>query len=252
MERLGEEIVSALTPTEIFNINLFGIRISITDTVISMWIAMALIIGVVIFLTRSFKTIPEGRQNVVEIAVEFINNFTQDTIGHHWKTFAPFIGTLLFFLVTANIISIFNFIPTGETLYRITGNEPFANWPKYSIRPPAKDVNVPFALATVTTFFIIYGAIKFKKVSGWLKSFVQPIPILLPLNIMEYFIRILSLSFRLFGNILGAFIIMELIYMVVPLALPAALSIYFDLFDGALQAYIFVYLSTFYIAEAVE
>ena len=77
-------------------------------------------------------------------------------------------------------------------------------------------------------------------------------PILTPINILEIFIRPLSLCMRLFGNVLGAFVIMELVTLVVPVGVPAILSLYFDVFDGLIQAYVFVFLTSLYIAEAVE
>jgi F-type H+-transporting ATPase subunit a len=75
---------------------------------------------------------------------------------------------------------------------------------------------------------------------------------MLPFNLLEYGIRPLSLSLRLFGNILGAFVLMRLIEMVMPVFLPPIFGLYFDLFDGIIQAVIFTYLSTVYIAEAIE
>ena len=81
---------------------------------------------------------------------------------------------------------------------------------------------------------------------------MQPIAIMTPINILEVFIRPLSLCMRLFGNVLGAFVIMELVELVVPVGVPAILSLYFDLFDGLVQAYVFVFLTSLYIAEAVE
>lgn len=249
---IGKELMHALSPRDIIDVEIFGYPFNITDTVITMWIAMAVIIALACIFTRKLVTVPEGKQNGIEIVVEGINKFTKNTIGHHWKHFAPFIGTLIIFLIVSNIISIFSFVPSSEQLYELTHWGIFERLPEYSIRPPTKDINVPFALATVTTIFVIYGGIKIKRLSGWLKSFIEPSVIMLPMKVMEYFIRVLSLSFRLFGNILGAFIVMELIYFAFPVILPAALSIYFDLFDGALQAYIFVFLTTFYIAEAVE
>ena len=73
-----------------------------------------------------------------------------------------------------------------------------------------------------------------------------------PINILEVFIRPLSLCMRLFGNVLGAFVIMELVELVIPVGVPAILSLYFDFFDGLIQAYVFVFLTSLYIAEAVE
>ncbi|MBS6646956.1 MAG: F0F1 ATP synthase subunit A, partial [Clostridiaceae bacterium] len=73
-----------------------------------------------------------------------------------------------------------------------------------------------------------------------------------PINILELFIRPLSLCMRLFGNVLGAFVVMELIKMVIPVAVPAAFSCYFDIFDGLIQAYVFVFLTSLFIKEAIE
>ena len=89
-------------------------------------------------------------------------------------------------------------------------------------------------------------------VKKWLHKFVEPIAIVTPINILEVFTRPLSLCMRLFGNVLGAFVIMELIKMVVPVVLPAVFSLYFDLFDGLLQAYVFVFLTSLYISEEIE
>ena len=85
-----------------------------------------------------------------------------------------------------------------------------------------------------------------------MKRFTKPMAILTPINILEIFIRPLSLCMRLFGNVLGAFVIMELVKLVVPVGVPAILSLYFDVFDGLIQAYVFVFLTSLYISEAVE
>ena len=75
---------------------------------------------------------------------------------------------------------------------------------------------------------------------------------MLPFNIMDYGTRLLSLSLRLFGNILGGLVMMYLIEGLLPVLLPPVMAIYFDLFDGILQAGIFVFLTTLYISEAVR
>ena len=87
---------------------------------------------------------------------------------------------------------------------------------------------------------------------GWLHAFAQPVAVILPLNILELFIRPLSLCMRLFGNVLGSFVVMELIKMLLPVFLPIPFSMYFDIFDGIIQAYVFVFLTTLFIKEAVE
>ena len=94
--------------------------------------------------------------------------------------------------------------------------------------------------------------LRYKGVKGWLKGLVSPTPVMLPFNLMEYAIKPLSLCLRLFGNILGAYIIMLLIEAVAPVIFPPIAGLYFDLFDGLIQAVVFAFLSTIYIAEAIE
>ena len=94
------------------------------------------------------------------------------------------------------------------------------------------------------SIIIIEGAgIYHKGLFKWLHGFTEPVVVVTPINILEVFTRPLSLCMRLFGNVLGAFVIMELLKMVVPIFIPAVFSCYFDLFDGLLQAYVFVFLT---------
>jgi F-type H+-transporting ATPase subunit a len=181
-----------------------------------------------------------------------INDMVKDAIGHHWRPFAPYLGSLILFLLISNIMSIFDVLPNWEQLYKLTHFEFFEKLPQFNLRPPTKDINVTSSLAIMSIVIVIFAGIRYKNFKGWLKSFLEPIPIMLPFKILEYIIKPLSLCLRLFGNILAGFIIMELVYMAVPAVVPAALAIYFDLFDGILQAYIFVFLTSLYIGEAIE
>ena len=81
---------------------------------------------------------------------------------------------------------------------------------------------------------------------------MEPMPSMLPINILELVIKPLSLCMRLFGNVLGAFVVMELIKLIVPVGLPVVFSFYFDVFDGLIQAYVFVFLTSLFMAEAME
>ena len=113
-------------------------------------------------------------------------------------------------------------------------------------------MTVTLTLAVMSIILVEYAGIHKRGWKGWLKSFAQPVAIVTPINIMEIFIRPLSLCMRLFGNVLGAFVIMELIKWVVPLIVPLPFSFYFDIFDGLIQAYVFVFLTSLYISEATE
>ena len=111
---------------------------------------------------------------------------------------------------------------------------------------------IPYLSAMMSIVLIEVAGIRARGTKGWLKSFAEPMPIILPINILEVFIKPLSLCMRLFGNVLGSFVIMELLKMVVPAVLPAVFSCYFDIFDGLIQAYVFVFLTGLFIKEATE
>lgn len=226
-QNLQAELLGRLQPQTVFSIPVLG-GIPVTETVIVTWIIMAILTVSSILLVRNFTLIPSGVQNMIEIIVESINNFVKGIIGHEWKTFAPYIGTVALYLSLSDTISIFG------------------------IEPPTKDLNVTLALSVMTMAVVVTAGIRLKGLGKWLKGFKDPIILILPMNILELFIRPLSLSMRLFGNILGSFIIMELIYHVIPIGLPAILSLYFDIFDGLIQMIVFIFLSTLFIKEAIE
>ena len=149
-------------------------------------------------------------------------------IGPEGKAYVPYLTTVLLYIGVSNIIGLFGF------------------------KSPTKDLNVTIALAVMSIVLVEAAGIYHLGVKKWLHKFVEPIAIVTPINILEVFTRPLSLCMRLFGNVLGAFVIMELIKMVVPVVLPAVFSLYFDLFDGLLQAYVFVFLTSLYIREEIE
>ena len=119
-------------------------------------------------------------------------------------------------------------------------------------KPPTKDINVTIALALMSIILIEYSGIHSRGVKGWVKSFAEPMPMIAPINVMEIFIRPVSLCMRLFGNILGGFVVMELIKGVILVIVPIPFSLYFDVFDGLIQAYVFVFLTSLFIKEQVE
>jgi F-type H+-transporting ATPase subunit a len=237
---LGQRIREAMAFRTIFTVHVGNISVPITETVVTTWIVMAVLIALSLILTRRLREVPVGPQVFLEALVGFLNDFTEKQIGHHWRAFAPYLGTVALFLGVANLIGFFSPLPA------------FGFEPPFSIKPPTRDINVTAALAVMTILIVIISSFRYKGFVGWLKSFIKPMPFMLPFNIIEYGIKPLSLCLRLFGNVLGAFIIMELIAMIVPMFVPPVASLYFDFFDGLIQAVVFVFLSTLYIAEAVE
>jgi F-type H+-transporting ATPase subunit a len=236
--------LEALEIKTIFTVSLFGYGIPITETVAVSWLVMLILIIGSLLLTRRLREIPQRAQTILETAVEFLNKFSQEQFGPLAKALGPYIGTLFLFLVTSNVIGVISPMEIKAFGRELT--------PLFFIRPPTRDINVTAALAVLSILLVILCGIKARGFRGWLKRFLHPLPMMLPFNIMEYASRTLSLALRLFGNILGGFVLMHLIEGLIPVALPMALALYFDFFDGIVQAGIFVFLTSLYIAEAVK
>jgi len=223
----------------------------ITDSVIGIFIVTAAIVIFAVLSTRKLNKVPKGLQKAAEYLVEFINNLLKSSIHDHYKAFSTYICTFLLFIGFADILSIFNFIPTGHFLANVFNNPSLEHF-ELPIEPPTKNFNVTLALALTTIVFVIVAEFRFKGFKGWLKGFYKPNPIYGFVRILDYFIRPLSLCLRLFGNILGGFIAVSLAYTALPIIFPIIVNMYFDLFDGLLQAYVFVFLTVMYLSEAVE
>ncbi len=216
--------------------NLPYLNIPITNVVIMSWITMAVLIIWAWVSTRNLKLVPKGKQNVAEIVVETITDFVTNIIGPDGKKFAPYLGTVALFLAISN---------TAGALFmsELTGG---------IIGPSTRGIAIPVALAIMTILLTIGAGIQKKGLFGFIKSLFKPIFILFPFNVLEFFIKPLSLSMRLFGNILGAYVLMEMILNSIPIVFPSFACLYFDLFDGLLQVFVFVLLSSLYIAEEVK
>ena len=140
-----------------------------------------------------------------------------------------------------------------EALRPLAGNGGRANLiGLVGLVPPTKNLNVTAALGLSSMVVIYTAAFRVHGVRGGFGQFLKPSPVMLPINIMEVAIRPLSLCMRLFGNVLAAFIVMELVKMVAPAVVPVAFSLYFDIFDGIIQTIVFVFLTAIFIGEALE
>ena len=228
MGSLAEELMNELNCETAFTIPVFG-GIQVPESVVATWIIMAFLVVASLYLTRNLQIVPTGKRQVfVESCVTFLQDFFTGIFGEHGKRYVPYLGTVLLFIGCANLIGLFG------------------------IKPPTKDLNVTAGLAIMSIVLIEYAGIHQKGVKGWVKSFAEPMSIITPINILEIFIKPLSLCMRLFGNVLGAFVVMELIKIIVPAIIPVAFSLYFDIFDGLIQAYVFVFLTALFIKEAIE
>ena len=236
--------MESLSIKTVFTLTLLGYNIPITETVVVSWIVMAILIVVSIAITRKLRIIPQGPQVILETGVEFLNNFSKDQFGSFAKYLGPYMGSLFLFIITANVIGVLSPPEIKAFSYEFI--------PPFPLRPPTRDINVTAALAAISILLVLVCGIAARGLRGWLKNFLNPIPLMLPFNILEYGTRLLSLALRLFGNILDGYVMMGLIEGILPIALPAVFALYFDFFDGLLQAAIFVFLTSLYISEAVK
>lgn len=225
---IAEKLVEELNTETVFS--LFGGRITFDEGTVVSWIIMAVFLIVGIILTRGLKVQGEisKRQLFLEMCVEKMHSFFHKNMGKDGDRYIPWLMTVAIYIGACNMCGIFGF------------------------KSPTKELNVTLGLALTSIILVQYAGIHKKGTKGWLKSFAKPVAIVLPINLLELIIKPMSLCFRLFGNIIGAYIIMKLIEAVVPVGLPVALSLYFDIFDGFIQAYVFVFLTSLYIQEAIE
>ena len=214
-----------------------NIEFLITETTVNTWIVMGLILllGVIVRIKSAkwdFTKKPKGLQNIVEMCVDAWDKFFRNTSSEKVIYLAPWFFTLFVFLMISNMIG-------------ITG-----------LRPPTADWGMTFPLA-VSSFFLFQFAGLRHRPKSYLKSiFLEPLFVFAPLNVIGELARPISLSFRLFGNVLGGMILLSLLYGIAPIivqfALPIPLHIYFDLAAGALQAVIFTVLSLVFVGMSAE
>ena len=228
MENLASSLLEELNCETVFKIPFLG-GIEIAESTVITWVIMAVLTLLAWLLTRNLKVNHiSRRQAAVESAVTWLNGFVEGMIGEKGKRYVPYLVTVLVYIGFSNVIGLFG------------------------LKPPTKDMNVTAALALMSIILIEASGIREKGVKTWLKGFAQPVAVITPINILEVFIRPLSLCMRLFGNVLGAFVIMELIKQLIPVGVPLVFSFYFDIFDGLIQAYVFVFLTSLLIKEAIE
>ena len=197
------------------------------------------IIAVISFLGNSnLKTIPEGVQNFTEYITEFIRDLAKAQIGEHdYLAWVPYVGTIFLFILVSNW--------SGALLpWRLI------EIPNGELAAPTNDINTTVALALLTSISYFYAGFA-KKGLGYFKRYVSPSPLLLPINVLEDFTKPLSLSFRLFGNIVADELVVAVLISLVPLVVPIPIML-LGLFTSGIQALVFATLPGAYIGEAFE
>lgn len=214
----------------------FGQELWITDTTVGAWIITAVLLLIGFIANRKLKAagdndIPGAFQSMLEMGMEALENMAQGILGGNARRFANYIGTIFLFILFCNLSGLFG------------------------LRAPTADYGVTFLLGMFTFFIVNYQGLKNRGV-GHFTSLFQPIPVLFPINVIGEIANPISISLRLFANLLSGVIIMGLWYGMMPwfakIGIPAALHVYCDLFSGCIQTYVFCMLTMVYINDKME
>ncbi len=208
---------------------------NITSAIIVQWVII-LILGIGSFLlTRNLKQKPGKIQAALEKLYETIESLVTETMGETYESFIPYIGTLIIYLLMLNFTGLIG------------------------IEPPTKDLSITIGFALSTFLVIHVNAIKRNGPAEYVKGYAKPFAVMLPINIMEKVVLPVSLSLRLFGNMLAASILVNLVYealgsvaIVAQIGLPIIVHGYFDLFDGTIQMLVFTMLTMINIKLTAE
>ncbi len=198
------------------------------DTLMMTWLAMAIVIVLAVLATRRLSLVPSGWQNVLEIAVSALVEQIEVTMGTKGKWLAPLIITLFLFLLVSNWLGL---IP-GFT-------------------SPTNDLNTTLGLALMVIALVHVLGIVNKGPARYFKHFFEPYIPFVIINIIEELAKPITLSFRLFGNILAGEVLLIILGLLVPYVIPTA-WLAFSVFVGVIQAFIFTMLSMSYLANSVQ
>ena len=208
------------------------------QVLIIIWFVIALLLLFSILGTRNAERIPNSFQNFTELVLDFAVDIPREQIGESfYKEWVPFVSTLFLFIFGCNWIGAI--VPWK-----------LISLPSGELAAPTNDINTTVALALLTSFAYFYAGLS-KKGFGYFKRYIEPLPLLLPINILEDFTKPLSLSFRLFGNVLADELTITVLTSLVPLIIPLPIML-LGVFAGSVQALIFSTLAAAYIAEALE
>jgi len=205
---------------------------------IVIWFVAILLLIAAKLSTSSLEKTPKGWQNFMEAVLDFTQDIAKNQLGESlYRPWVPFISTLFLFIFGCNWAGAL--VPWK-----------LIQLPEGELAAPTNDINTTIALALLVSVFYFYGGLR-KKGLGYFKRYLEPTPILLPINILEDFTKPLSLSFRLFGNILADELTVSVLTLLVPLFIPLPIM-GLGIFASSVQALIFSTLAAAYIAEAVE
>jgi len=208
------------------------------QVLITTWVVVAILLALSLAGNSNLKPTPDGLQNFTEYITEYIRDLSKTQIGEEeYLKWVPFIGTLFLFIFVSNWSGAL--LPWG-----------IIEIPNGELAAPTNDINTTVALALLTSISYFYAGIS-KKGLGYFKRYISPAAFLLPINILEDFTKPVSLSFRLFGNILADELVVGVLVSLVPLIIPIPIML-LGVFTSAVQALVFATLAGAYIGEALE
>lgn len=202
-----------------------------TETILMTWIVMGALVLFGILATRKIDFLPNPFQVFGELLVSSFYGLTEDALNEEMaKKYFPLICSLFMFLLLSNWLGVI---------------------PKLS--EPTKDLNTPLGLGIMGFLIAHHSGIKTKGFKAYAKEYFEPIFFMAPLNVIGELAKVVSISFRLFGNIMGgAIIILVVSHLIYSVALPPVLICFFSLFIGTIQAFVFTMLTLVYISVQVN
>lgn len=218
----------------------------VTITVVGTWFFMFVLFLLFKIGTKKVEVIPKTwLQTALESLYSFLDSTIEQMIGKWKNKYFSFIATLFIFILTSNLLTFCFPIP----------------WPSFgpngsvtvgpAFRSPTMDLNTTVGLALVVMILFTWTNIKRNGIIGYSKGFLDPVPVMLPLNIIGEFAKPVNMSMRLFGNMFAGSVIMGLLYKAAPWVIPAPLHLYFDLFSSVVQTFVFTMLTMVHIQGAL-
>lgn len=202
------------------------------------WLVIAIIMTIVVSGTKNLEQVPNGSQNFIELVFEYLTGIAKDQLGEYeYRPWIPFTGTIFLFIFVGNWLGAL--VPWK-----------LIQLPEGELAAPTNDINTTVALALLTSLSYFYAGLKAKGL-GFFSRYISPTPVFLPINILEDFSKPLSLSFRLFGNVVADEIVVSVLCLLVPLFIPLPVMV-LGIFASSVQALVFSTLAASYIAESIE
>lgn len=219
------------------------VGLPITSTIITTWIIMALLYLTFHFGMKKLQKDPSKFQAVLEMLHDAYEGLVKQVLGKNKDKYLAYISALITFILISNIVPTFP-IPKFSFHEGILTIKPL-------LRSPTLDLNTTVGLALITVYFFISAAIKAHGFSGYMKEFVSPSPVMAPIHLLGEFAKPTNIAMRLFGNLFAGYVILGLVYLAVPWVIPVPLHMYFELFVGMVQAFVFTMLTMVYIQNSL-